>query len=109
MGLFKVIDGLFVGTRYGIWGISLLGVIASIILVFFNIGMGLGAVSVLLSALALSVGLVILLLPAYFTKGKMIGNKRYITGSVFTAVAILVMGLTYFLNSGFPDLNLLFL
>ncbi|MCH4168882.1 MAG: hypothetical protein LKF42_06500 [Streptococcaceae bacterium] len=108
MGLFKVIDGLFIGTRYGVWGISLLGIIASIILIFFNIGMGLGAAMVFIAALVLSVGLTMLLLPASFIKGKLAGNKRYIAGSVFMVLAFVIMGITYFSNGGFPDVNLLF-
>ena len=77
-------------------------------IIFFNIGMGLGAAMVFIAALVLSVGLTMLLLPASFIKGKLAGNKRYIAGSVFMVLAFVIMGITYFSNGGFPDVNLLF-
>lgn len=46
MMLLKVIDGLFVGTRYGVWLLGVLGIIGSVILAVANVGAGISAMLV---------------------------------------------------------------
>lgn len=111
MMLFKTIDGLFLGMKYGVWGLSLLGVIASAGLFFVNIGMGLGAMMVFIATLALSFSLGLLLLPNKLvqTQTRLIHTNRYVASGALAVIALVVMGVTYFTSGGFPELNLFFL
>lgn len=109
MSLFKVIDGLFVGLRYGVLCLSILGIFASIVLFFLNISMGMAALMVFVATLALSVSLTLFLVPEAFIKKNISNKKRYATGATLVIVAAIVMGITYFTASGFPELNLLFM
>lgn len=109
MKLFDVIDGLLVGTKYLTWGIALAGIFGSVILLFANLSMGSGAVMVFVAAFLLSVGVTLLLMPKQLAKGKLESNRRFAAGGVAVSLAVIVMGITYFANGGFPALNLLFI
>lgn len=108
MSLFKVIDGLFAATRYGVLGLSILGAVGSIILFFFNISMGVGAWLTVLALLALSVSVAMFLVPNIFVKNTIASKNRYVSASVLAVIAVVVMGIVYFVSGGFPELNLLF-
>lgn len=109
MKLFDTIDYLLVGTKYLAWGIALVGIIGCAILFFANLSMGIAAAAVCLAALLLSVGVTLLLLPKQLAKGILAGNKRYAVGAIALALAVIVMGIAYFANGGFPAMNLLFI
>ena len=108
MGLFKTIDGLLIGTRYLCWGLGVLGMAGSVVLMAVNLSMGIGAVMTFAAALLLSIAVTLLLLPDQIAKGALKGNKRYIVGAVLLILATAVMGIVYFANGGFPALNLIF-
>lgn len=108
MKLFNSIDGLLVGTKYLTWAIGLIGIVGSVILFFVNLSMGFASAMVFIAALLLSVAVTLLLLPKRLAKGKLTSNKRFVIGTVALALAAAVIGITYFANGGFPDLNLLF-
>ena len=107
MGLFKTIDGLLIGTRYLCWGLGVLGMAGSVVLMAVNLSMGIGAVMTFAAALLLSIAVTLLLLPDQIAKGALEGNKRYIVGAVLLILATAVMGIVYFANGGFPALNLM--
>ena len=112
MKLFNTIDGLLVGTRYLAWGMGLVGIAGSVILLFVNIPMGMAAAATFLAALFFSVSVTLLLLPKRFTEGEPEntgGHKRSMIGAAALVAAIAVMGVIYLINGGFPVLNLLFM
>ena len=108
MGLFKTIDGLLVGTRSLAWGLSLAVIAGSIVLLFANVGLGLGAAAVFIATLFLAIGLTLLLLPRQLAKGPLEGNKKYAAGAISAVIALAVIGLVYWTNGGFPAVNLIF-
>lgn len=108
MKLFELIDGLLVGTKYLAWAIGLLGIACSVILFFSNLSLGLASAMVFLAALLLSVAVTLLLLPGKLARGTLAGSRRTVIGAAALALAVAVMGITYFANGGFPPLNLLF-
>lgn len=108
MMLLKTIDGLFVGTRYGAWGLGVLGIVGSIILVLANFTNGLASMMLFVAALSLSLGVSLILLPKWFIKGDLLQSKRFIIGGVAITIAAIVAGAIYFINGGFPPINLLF-
>ncbi|MGX7197315.1 hypothetical protein [Enterococcus olivae] len=108
MSIFKIIDGLFIGTRYGVLGMSILGVLASIVLFFVNISMGFSALMVFVATLALSLSLIVFLVPSSVMKGKYTNKRRYIVGGILSVLALGIMGFTYLSTGGFPELNLIF-
>lgn len=108
MGLFKTVDGLLVGAKYLVWGLSVLGIVGSVVLFFANMGLGLGAAAVFIATLFLSIALTLLLLPKQLAKGPLEGNKRYVIGAVAAVIALAVMGIVYWMNGGFPAVNLIF-
>ena len=108
MKLFESIDGLLVGTKYLAWSIALVCIPVAAILLFANLSLGLASAMVCAAALMLAVGITLLLLPEKFAKGKL-GKKRNIVGAVAIVLAAAIMGITYFLVGGFPELNLLFI
>lgn len=109
MKLFDSIDGLLVGTKYLAWGIALVGILASVILLFANLSLGVASAAACLAALLLSVGVTLLLLPKQLAKGILGSNKRFVIGGVAVVFAVAVMGIAYFTNGSFPALNLLFI
>lgn len=108
MKLFKSIDGLLVGTKYLAWAIALVGILGSVVLFVANLSLGMGSAIVFLASFLLAVGVTLLLLPQKLTKGKLEGNKKNIVGAVSCVLAAVIMGIVYFTNGGFPELNLIF-
>ncbi|MFC0233876.1 hypothetical protein ACFFIF_07720 [Vagococcus entomophilus] len=108
MMLFKTIDNLFVGTKYGVWGMSVLGIVFSVVLALANFGMGIGAVAIFIATFCLSISLMLLLLPKGLEKGKKINKYKYGTAILLGVIALSITGIVYFTNGGFPELNLLF-
>ena len=108
MRLFESIDGLLIAAVYLFWGIALVCIPVSVILLIANIGMGLGAMMVCAAAFLLAVGVTLLLLPAELAKGAL-AEKRIALGIAAVVLAGLVMGITYFAAGGFPAMNLLFI
>lgn len=108
MKLFYTIDGLLVGTKYLAWGIALLCIPLSAILLFANITMGFAAVMTCVAALLMAVGVTLIILPGKFAKGKLAGKTRFIVGSVSIVFAVAIMGITFFSAGGFPDMNMFF-
>ena len=108
MKLFESIDGLLAGTRYLAWGIGVLGMLGSIVLFVANVPLGLGSAAVFIASLFLAIAVSLLLLPKQLAKGKLEGNKKYIVGAASLVIAIVVMGIIYASNGGFPAVNLIF-
>lgn len=108
MKLFDTTDGLLAGTRYLAWGIALLGILGSIILLFVNIPLGIPSAAVFLATFFLAIGVVLLLMPKQLAKDKMEGKKKYIIGAVALIIAVAIMGIVWFSNGGFPAVNLIF-
>ena len=98
MKLFESIDGLFVGTRYLTWGIALLGTIASVILFFANLSLGVGSAAVFIATFLLSIGISLLLLPKPLAKAKLESSKKYLVGAVFIILAVVIMGIIWKMN-----------
>lgn len=109
MMLFKTIDGLFVGTRYGAWGLGVLGIVGSIILAVANLTHGFGSMMLFVAALCLSIGVTLILMPKWFIKGELLKSKRFIIGGVAIVIAGAVAGIVYLTSGGFPPINLLFI
>lgn len=107
MKLFDTIDGLLVGTKYLAWGIALLCIPLSVILLFANIAMGFASVISCVAALLLAVGITLVILPEKLAKGILAGKTRFIVGGVAIVLAIAVMGIVFFVIGRFPALNLL--
>ena len=108
MGLFKLIDGLLIGTKYLAWGIGVAGIIGSIVLFFANISLGFASAAVFIAALFLSIAVTLLLWPKQIAKGIFAGKVKYIIGAIAFVIAVVVIAIVYFSNGGFPALNLLF-
>ena len=111
MFLSDVINGLFIGTRYLVWGIGMVGIPVSIILLIANIAGGIGAIGLMIAALLLSVAIALMLMPNSLVDKlpKGLQEKRFFVGAVVVIIAAAIAGITYFTNSGFPSLNLLFM
>lgn len=108
MKLFDTTDGLLVGTRYLAWGIALLGIVGSVILFFANISLGFASAAVFLATFFLAIGVVLLLIPQQLAKGKLEGSRKYIIGAISLVIALVIMGIVWFSNGGFPAVNLIF-
>jgi hypothetical protein len=111
MLLFNTIDSLFKSTRFGVWGLAVLGILASIGLAIVNVPLGLAAFGVCVATLFLSIGITLLLLPSYFEKKlatRLPKKEQVIIASLALGVALVVVALAYFSTGGFPELNLLF-
>ena len=99
----KTIDGLFIGTRYGVFAMSALGVIGSIILFFVNIELGFSSAILCIAALALCIALFLILMP------KKIRKRKAVVAGICLLLAFTITGITYFTNGGFPHMNLIFI
>lgn len=108
MKLFDITDGLLSGTRYLAWGIAVLGIIGSVVLFFANLSLGFASAAVFLASFFLAIGVVLLLMPKQLAKGKLEGTKKYIIGAVALIIALVIMGIVWFSNGGFPAINLIF-
>lgn len=111
--LTKTIDGLFIGTRYLVWVLGILGIVGSVILAAANISLGMSSVFVFIGTLLLSITLSLLLMPDALVKQKILPealmSKRFVISAVSAVLAAAVVGIIYFTNGGFPSLNLLFI
>lgn len=111
MKLFDCIDGLLIGTKYLAWAIALVGILGSVVLFVANLSLGLGSAVVFLAAFFLAVGVTVALFPEKLATGKfekLAGNKKYAVGGILCVIAAVIMGIVYYSNGGFPELNLLF-
>lgn len=111
MLLFNTIDSLFKGTRFGVWGLAVLGILASVGLAIVNVPLGLAAFGVCVATLFLSIGIALLLLPSSFEKKlatRLPKKEQVIVASLALGVALVVVALAYFSTGCFPELNLLF-
>lgn len=111
MKLFDCIDGLLVGTKYLAWAIALVGIFGSVVLFVANLSLGLGSAVVFIASFLLSVSVTVALFPEKLATGKLeklAGSKKYVVGVVLCVIAAAIMGIVYFSNGGFPELNLLF-
>lgn len=109
MLIFKTIDALFIGTRYGVWGMSILGIPLSLILLFCNFTYGLGAILACFAALLVSAALTLLLVPKVVLKNDFLNSKQYILGGLFLIAALCFMGVCVLVSGGLPEMNLLFI
>ena len=111
MILSDVINWLFIGTRYLVWAMGLIGVPLSIILLVANIGGGIGAMGLMVATLLLSIALTLMLMPNSLVEKLPEGlqEKRFLIGIVAVIVAAAFAGIVYFTAGGFPSLNLLFM
>lgn len=109
MKIFSCIDGLFVGTRYLVLGLALLGIIGSLVLFCVNIPLGLASAAVFISTFFLALGVSLLLFPRKSVKGIPDGKKRYLVSVVSLVVSFAAIGIVYASIGGFPPLNLIFM
>lgn len=99
----KTINGLFIGTKYGVLGLSSVGILGSIILFFANMAIGMSSAILCIAALALCIALVIILMPKKMT------IKESVIAVACLVVAFAITGIVYYSNGGFPHMNLLFI
>lgn len=111
MMLSNVINGLFIGIRYLVWAMGVIGIPVSIILLIANIAGGIGAIGIMLALLLLSVAITLMLMPSSLVEKlpEGIQEKRFLVGAVAVIIAAALAGIAYFTNGGFPSLNLLFM
>lgn len=111
MILSDVINGLFIGLRYLVWGLGVVGIPVSIILLIANIAGGIGGIGIMLALLLLSGALALLLMPNSLVEKlpDVLQEKRYFIGAIAVIIAALLAGIVYFTVGGFPSLNLLFI
>lgn len=109
MMIFKTIDGLFKSTRYGVWALSLLGLVGSLILILANLSLGFYSTLTFVSTLLLCLGLGLILAPSQFKQVEALGQKRWAAGFGMVVCAVVLFGAIYFLNGTFPSYNLLFI
>lgn len=105
----KTINTLFKATEYGVWGISILGIFACFILAVVNFPLGILSSATFLAGLSLAIGLTFILLPEAFEFNHYLCHHRMPISIVFFIIAFVLMGGIYFMNGGFPALNLLFI
>lgn len=103
----EIIDGIFKCLRYGVWGMSVLGIVISLIMIFANFGLGFASVAICIALLLMCISLAMLLMPK--NSKFELDTKKIIIGVVLILLAIVVVGITYFSIDGFPALNLLFM
>ncbi len=106
--LTKTIDGLFIGTRYGVWVLAILGIPLSIVLAISNLSSGIPSIIMCVAILLLSSSVALALLPQQLATHKIL-EKRYYISIVACVIAIAITGIIYFSNAGFPELNLIFI
>lgn len=107
--LSKTINGLFIKTYYGVWGLGVLGIFGSLILVFVNISLGMSSLLTCVALLCLSLTITMGLLPKFFIKGALLEKIRIPLTIITALLAISIMGIVYLTTGGFPELNLLFI
>lgn len=109
----KIIDGLFLGTYYLSWSMGVLGLVGSIILGVLNVSLGLPSILIFVSTFALSLAVSVGLMPKEVEELGCIPwqlvRKKMTIVFVSLIIAIVIAGGVYFINGGFPPLNLIFL
>lgn len=105
----NVIDGIFKCTRYGVWGIAVLGILASALMIFTNIGLGFGSVMISVALLLVSIAVTMLLMPKAIFKNYELDTKKIVISIALLVIAAAIAGITYFAVGGFPALNLIFM
>lgn len=109
MKLFEVIDYLLIGIRYGSWVLGVIGIIGSVILGFANVSLGFGAVLIFVATLLLSITLTLLLAPSKLAAKYISNNRKFIVSGIAFVAALVITGIVYWTNGGFPELNLIFI
>ena len=102
---------LLIGAKNLFWGIGLVGIPVSIILIFANFKRGFKAVVLMIAALCLSVAVTLVLMPNSLI-GLLVGTlqtNRIAISGVLGLVAMVMAGLVCFSKGDFPKLNLLFI
>lgn len=109
----KTIDGLLVGALYLAWGIGVVGLVGSVMLAIANFSMGLPAVMLFVATFLLSIAVSVALMPkAIADKNflpKVLTEKKTVIAVVTLILAVVIAGIVYFSNGGFPALNLIFM
>lgn len=84
MMLSNVINGLFIGTKYLVWAMGVIGIPLSIILLVANIAGGIGAIVIMVATLLLSVAVTLMLMPNSLVEKLPEGlqEKRFLVGAV---------------------------
>lgn len=103
-----IINKLFDCTYYGSWILSVLGVFISIVLIAFNINLGIQSILTFVCTLLLAQGLTMILVPEQILVFENIKSKNVI-GCINILIAGIVFGVIYFMNGGFPPVNLIFI
>lgn len=82
--LSNVINGLFIGTKYLVWAMGVIGIPLSIILLVANIAGGIGAIVIMVATLLLSVAVTLMLMPNSLVEKLPEGlqEKRFLVGAV---------------------------
>lgn len=111
MILSDVINGLFIGVRYLVWAMGIVGIPVSIILLIVNIGVGIGAIGLMFALFLLSLAITLMLMPSSLVEKlpEVLQEKRFLMGTIAVIIAVLLAGIVYFTVGGFPSLNLLFI
>jgi len=109
MMLFKTIDYLLKATRYGSWGIGLLGIGASVILLFANLSVSASSALLFVATLLVSIAVSLLLAPSKLISGKMEDKRKFGVSGACLGVALVIAGAVYLTNGAFPEVNLLFI
>lgn len=102
--LTKTIDSLFIATRYGIWGLGVLGILISILLAFANVALGVPSILLCIGILLLSITISIGLLPKQLVRYAIL-EKRFQIAFASGMLAVILVGVLYFTNNGFPALH----
>lgn len=111
MLIFKVIDCLFIFTRYLCFSMGVAGILGSIILALCNISLGIYSVLLFLAAFLLSIAVTLLLMPEKIISKlpSALVEKRWVLSIVLLIVSTVLTGVIYFLCGGFPEMNLIFI
>ncbi len=106
--LTKIINNLFIATRYGVWTLGVLGIIASIILIPANASLGMSSTVIFIATLLVAITVALILLPQKLVINNFL-KKRSIIATITGFLAIGLVAVIYYTNNGFPQLNLLFI
>lgn len=106
----SVIGMLFVATRYIMWGIAIVGIPISIILIFANIKRGIKAVLLMIAALCIAISVALVAIPSSLIVilPIVLQANRFVIGGILGLVALAIATLVCFAKGEFPELNLLF-
>lgn len=108
MGLFSIIDVLFIAAHYLAWGIAVLGIPVSVVLLFANLSLGAAPAAMIAALLLLAAGLAVILMPKKVAEHVPVLHKLLAPAGALCVVAVVVAGVAFFLNGALPALNLLF-